>query len=117
MSSLPDVASSTIEDLQLSPHRVELGDKLSLERVPIGIRGNGIEVDLVDQMVEEVADLSQVSFRRKNRTKRGPYRPRMPSSTTNFEPREMSSERGCEEHRVGILLEFLEGDRVIHGDL
>ena len=60
--SLTDAASSTIEDLQLSPHRVEFGYKLSLERVPIGVGSNGIEVDLVDHVVEEVANLIQVSF-------------------------------------------------------
>lgn len=90
--SLTDAASSTIEDLQLSPHRVEFGYKLSLERVPIGILGNGIEVDFVNHVVEEVANLIRVSFDGKIEQKRGPYRPRVPSSTTNFEPREMPTE-------------------------
>ena len=52
---------SVVDDLQLPPHRVELGHKLGFNFCRIGVGGNAIEIDLCNHAVEKVADLLRVS--------------------------------------------------------
>ncbi len=91
---------SVENNIQLPPHRVKFACELGLRRLPVYVGGDGIEVDLVDHAVEEVAD-----------------RFGMPPSAANLEPGEMSAQRCCAEHCVRVLLELLKRDGFVHRDL